>query len=172
MNEPANDSTAQNAAFEGDAWSVRLTGYAAPERAAPGRHLPVVLHWEAGAPSPPGTDYTVFLHLRDAFGSTVANADATPTWFTPEPTSLWAGEGAPVLDAHELILPAELAAGEYGLVTGWYDWRTGQRMSLRDGAGNVLGDEIVLGSVTLDPGTAPVPDLCCLYSAECCASQQ
>ena len=172
MGAPPDGFTEADAAFGGDDWTVRLTGYAAPARAAPGRDLPVVLRWESGSPSPDGTDYTAFLHLRDASGRMAANADATPTWFTSQPTSRWPQGGPPVRDAHALSLPAELAPGAYSLVTGWYDWRTGRRLPVRDTAGNVLGDEIVLGSVVIDPRAAPAPDLCCLYSAECCASQE
>jgi hypothetical protein len=172
MSAPQDRFTEADMAFGGDDWTVRLTGHAAPTRAAPGRDLPVVLRWESGSPSAKGTDYTVFLHLRDASGRTAANADATPTWFTAQPTSMWPRGEGPVWDAHALSLPAGLTPGVYSLVTGWYDWRTGQRLPVRDPAGNVLGDEIVLGSVVIDPGAAPAPDLCCLYSAECCASQE
>jgi hypothetical protein len=163
---------AVNATYEGDDWAVRLTGYASPERAAAGTELPVVLGWQPEGSSNSGADYTVFLHLRDASGRTVANADATPTWFTSLPTSRWPQSGQMIRDAHVLSLPASLPSGQYNLVTGWYDWRTGRRVPVRDEAGNVLGDETVLGSVVIDPRAAAAPDLCCLYSPECCASQE
>jgi hypothetical protein len=172
LKAPLDGRRETDAVFQGDDWAVRLTGYAAPERVAPGRDLGVALRWEPEGPSPEGTDYTVFLHLRDASGRTVANADATPTWFTPLPTSRWSQEGQPVWDAHALNLPASLSPGDYDLVTGWYNWRTGERLPVRDAAGNALGDEYVLGSVSIDRRAAPAPDLCCLYSAECCASQE
>jgi uncharacterized membrane protein len=153
-------------------WAVRLTGYAAPERVAPGHDLAVTLRWEAEESSPAQTDYTVFLHLRDESGRTLANADATPTWFASLPTSQWPVEGKGILDAHALSLPAGLPPGDYSLVVGWYDWRTGQRLPMLDAAGNALGEEYVLGSVTIRSGAAPVPDLCCLYARECCASRE
>jgi len=169
---PGEPVRATDAAFAGDEWAVRLTGYEAPKRVAPGSDLPVVLRWKAEEPSADETDYTVFLHLRDASGRTVVNADATPTWFTSLPTSRWPQGDQPIWDAHAVSLPASLPPGQYNLVTGWYDWRTGQRLPLRDAGGNAVGDEYVLGSVVIDPGAAPTPDLCCLYSAECCASQE
>jgi uncharacterized membrane protein len=161
-----------DATFVGADWAVRLTGSIMPQQAAPGRDLPVVLRWEAAGPSTDHTDYTVFLHLRDASGRTVVNADATPTWFTPLPTSQWPQGGQPIWDAHALGLPASLSSGRYDLVVGWYDWRTGKRLMVRDAEGNASGDEYVLGSVLIDRGAGPAPDLCCLYAAECCASQE
>jgi uncharacterized membrane protein len=172
LESPGDEPRAANATFGGDDWAVRLTGFSAPERINPGRDLPVALRWEAEAPSVGGTDYTVFVHLRDVSGRDVVNADATPTWFTPLPTSRWSQGGQPTWDNHALSLPADLPPGRYDLVTGWYDWRTGQRLPRRDPDGNAVGDEYVLGSVVVDPGAAPAPDLCCLYSAECCASQE
>jgi uncharacterized membrane protein len=172
LEAPGEGVRAADATFAGDEWAVHLTGYTAPQQVAPARDLPVVLRWEAEEPSSEQTDYTVFLHLRDASGRTVANADATPTWFNSLPTSWWSEGGEQIWDAHALSLPASLPSGPYNLVTGWYDWRTGQRLPLRDAAGNTIGDETVLGSVVIDPGAAPTPDLCCLYSTECCASQE
>jgi hypothetical protein len=151
---------------------VRLTGFAAPEQTSPGRDLPVALRWEAEAPKAGSTDYTVFVHLRDASERDVVNADATPTWFTPMPTSRWPQGGQPTWDNHALSLAADLPPGRYDLVTGLYDWRTGERLPMRDLEGNAVGDEYVLGSVVVDRGAARTPDLCCLYSPECCASQE
>jgi uncharacterized membrane protein len=170
--EQRNELREAKATFGGDDWTVQLLSYTAPERVATGGDLPVVLRWKAEGSGTEGVDYTVFLHLRDASGRTVANADATPTWFTSWPTSQWSGGGEPTWDAHAWSLPAALPPGSYDLVTGWYDWRTGQRLPLRDAEGNTIGDETVLGSVVVDPGAAPTPDLCCLYAAECCASQE
>ena len=172
LETPEGELRAANATFGGDDWTVRLTGFAAPEQTSPGRDLPVALRWEAEAPSAGSTDYTVFVHLRDASERDVVNADATPTWFTPMPTSRWPQGGQPTWDNHALSLAADLPPGRYDLVTGLYDWRTGERLPMRDLEGNAVGDEYVLGSVVVDRGAARTPDLCCLYSPECCASQE
>jgi uncharacterized membrane protein len=169
---PGDEVRPADVVFAGSDWAARLTGYAGPESIAPGRDLPVTLHWEAAGPSAESTDFTVFLHLRDGAGRTVANADATPTWFTSLPTSKWSHGGEEVWDAHALSLPADLVPGRYALVAGWYDWRTGDRLPVLDAEGNASREEYVLGSVTVSPGAAPVPDLCCLYAQECCASQE
>jgi uncharacterized membrane protein len=169
---PSDQVKAADARFVGRDWAARLTGYLAPERVAPGSDLPVTLRWEAEGPSPGQTDYTVFLHLRDGSGRTLANADATPTWFTSLPTSHWLPGGQQVWDAHALSLPGDLPPGQYYLVAGWYDWRSGQRLPMQDAGGNSLGDEYVLGRVTIGPTAAPIPDVCCLTAQECCASQE
>jgi hypothetical protein len=155
-------------AFSGLGWSVRLTGWAAPVTAAPGKSLPVVLRWQAAGPA--ARDLTVFLQLRDRGGKTVGSGDATPTWFAPMPTTSWpVGSGAR-WDAHLVAVPAALPTGNYDLVAGWYDWQTGERLRARDEGGNLIGDEFVLGQVMAHPLAGPRPDLACLVAADSCAS--
>ena len=103
----------------------------------------------------------------------MANGDATPTWFTPRPTSTWGSQaaGSVILDAHTVSLPAGLAPGRYSLVAGLYDWQSGQRVPIRGPDGNVTADEFVLGYVTIDAAASPHPDLACLMAREACVSQ-
>ncbi len=155
------------AQFTDGSWSVQLAEWAAPEAAAPGHVLPVALRWRATGSA--GRDYSVFLHLRDVGGRTVAMGDAGPTWFVPRPVSRWpatAADTSGVWTAHVIALPDDLAAGRYELVIGWYDWQTGARLVL----GNRTAEEYVLGSVTIDAGAAPQPDLACQMLPESCAS--
>ena len=83
-----------------------------------------------------------------------------------------------MIDAHSIVVPADLEPGQYDLVVGWYDWQTGKRLSRVEGAsaqltsGNRVGDEFVLGAVTVDPLAGPRPDACCLAAKECCASKE
>ncbi len=170
-------TVAAPARFRGPDWQVELGGFAAPAATYPGASLPVALlwqGWQAAAPTPAPRDYTVFVHLRAAAGQTVANGDASPTWFAPWPTSQWRPyDDRPLVavpDAHALTLPADLAPGRYDLIVGWYYWETGERLALVDDQGNVLGDELVLGQVTVDPDVAPQPDISCLFASACCAS--
>jgi uncharacterized membrane protein len=160
-------TAAPSATFALGDWQVRLAGWGAPHTVAPGADLPVSLQW--AAPGPSLRDDSVFIHLRDAAGGTVARGDAGPTWFVPQPASRWPAP-ATVWDAHVVPVPPDLAAGRYDLVAGWYDWQTGTRLPLTDDAGNPAGDEYVLGAVTVDPQAGPVPDACCLMVGECCAS--
>jgi hypothetical protein len=144
-----------------------LTGWTAAFAVAPGKELPVTLRWQAASPA--RKDYTVFLHLRDPSGRMIATGDATPTWFIPRPTSQWPAN-AEVWDAHTLVLSADLLPGRYDLVIGWYYWETGERLARVDELGNVLGDEFVLGPVTVRQAAGPRPDLACLLAVESCAS--
>lgn len=168
-----------DASFAGADWTVRLREWSAPVGVAPGAPLPVLLFWQSGRAAP--EDYSVFLHLRDATGQTVAMGDGQPTWFTPRPATAWevGSDGlAGVIDAHSIPVPADLEPGQYELVAGWYDWRTGERLSRVQGdaagqlSGNRLGDELVLGAVIVDPLAGPRPDACCLAAKECCVSQE
>jgi uncharacterized membrane protein len=163
-----------DASFAGDNWSVRLREWSAPVAVAPGQQLPVLLYWQAARAAQ--QDYNIFLHLRDATGRTVAMGDGQPTWFVQQPATTWqAGSDglAGVTDAHSIPVPADLAPGTYDLVVGWYDWQTGKRLARVEGAaGNRVGDEFVVGSVTVDPLAGPRPDACCLAAKECCASKE
>lgn len=165
---PADDADAR---FTGAGWTVRLDAWNAPLAVAPAHELPVALRWRSAGPAP--LDYTIFLHLRDITGRTVAQGDAGPTWFVPRPASTWqmAGSDASgIWDAHVVAIPADLAPGRYDLVVGWYDWQTGDRLALAAAAGNLAGDEYILGPVTVDPLAAPRPDICCLFQPACCTS--
>ena len=117
--------------------AIRLAGAGFPSLWQPGSDHTVLLRWYAAESV--GTDYTVFLHLRDAAGQLVAQADGPPLdgWY---PTSQWtAGEW--VTDAHTFALPADTPPGNYRLVAGLYDPATGAR----------LGEESDLGPVEMRP---------------------
>ena len=164
--DPGEDVTAH---FAGEDWQVGLTRWAAPVAVAPGGKLPVSLHWRSAGPAP--ADYSVFVHLRDESGQTVATGDAPPTWFIPLPASRWSGGDPGVWTAHTIGLPKDLASGRYDIVAGWYDWQTGKRLPLASSAGNLAGDELVLGAVTVDRAVGLAPDVPCLMVKESCASQ-
>jgi hypothetical protein len=74
------------------------------------------------------TDYTTFLHLRNAAGETVAQKDQPPL-NGAYPTSLWE-RGEIISDTLTLSLPSDLPPGPYHLVTGLYDFQTGQRLTI------------------------------------------
>jgi hypothetical protein len=173
---PAAPLATPDARFQGTDWRVELSGYYLPAGAAPGRSLRVLLNWSGWGGTEPGPalhDYTVFVHLRDEAGHTVANTDATPTYFTAAPTNAWRDLETRRygLDAHLVAVPAGLPSGRYKVVIGWYDLATGERLQVVDGQGNVTGDEYVLGEVQVDALQAPQPELACLVASEACASQ-
>jgi len=121
------------------AGGASLAGYSLDRES--GRLL-VTLDWRLLPGQFLDTDYTVFLHLRDAAGETIAQGDGPPVngqW----PTSLWPPD-ATIQDAHTITLPADLPLGIYRLVAGLYDGATGNRLPLEGG-----GDEVVLTEIAL-----------------------
>jgi hypothetical protein len=88
-----------------------------PAVVSPGDDVPIEMIWDRMGATP--KDWTVFVHLFDANGNKIAQADAPPlNGFYP--TSLWQ-RSCPVLDTHMLHLPENLASGEYKVVVGLYD---------------------------------------------------
>ncbi len=104
---------------------VRLLGM----RQTAGAEL--VLFWQATAEM--NADYTIFVHLLDADGETLANADHLP----PRPTRQWR-PGQIVPDRVTLTLPPNLPTGDYLLEVGLYDAGDPAlpRLSLSDGSGD------------------------------------
>lgn len=90
-----------------------------------------ILFWHALAEMK--TDYTVSVHLLDANGGVLANADHLP----PRPTHDWR-PGQVIPDRTSLALPADLPAGVYHVEIGLYDGGnpTLPPLSLSDGSGN------------------------------------
>ncbi|MBI5302824.1 MAG: glycosyltransferase family 39 protein [Chloroflexi bacterium] len=118
-------SHAQRADFNG---VIALTGFDLPRVASAGAPIEIALYWQAI--SEMERDYTVFVHLLDANGNIIAQADHQPQ-SGAYPTSIWdAGEA--VRDPFALALPSELSPGKYTLRVGWYDLQTGARLRLRD----------------------------------------
>ncbi len=72
--------------------------------------------------------YTVFVHLTDANGRVVADADNPPSQGN-YPTNRWAA-GETVRDRHTLKIPANLAPGDYSLEIGMYLHSTGERLPM------------------------------------------
>ncbi|MCC7355035.1 MAG: hypothetical protein IT330_14920, partial [Anaerolineae bacterium] len=124
------------------AGSIALLGYDVnPLPARAGHTVDVLLYWQAQ--TTPGRNYNVFLHLRDAANTNVAQADGIPSWYGPQPTTSWP-PGKTVLDAHALLLPKNLPPGRYRLVAGLYDWQTQMRLPLASG-----GDEVELATLEI-----------------------
>jgi 4-amino-4-deoxy-L-arabinose transferase-like glycosyltransferase len=108
--------------------------------AAPGDRLPVVLYWQATEAVT--DDLSIFVHLLDPAGQLVwqddgaANHGDRPTWS-------W-NPGESIVDPHTIQLPSDLPEGNYVLVTGLYDWRTGERLPTLSSAGGPNSKDQVL----------------------------
>jgi hypothetical protein len=123
---------------------IELAAYALDSRTArAGDTLNITLYWRSIARS--DKDYTVFVHLLDAQGNVRAQRDAPPR-DGAYPTSIW-DVGEIVRDDYALELPRDLAAGEYRLVVGWYEYPSLARLSVVDARGNALGDHLILDTV-------------------------
>lgn len=106
---------------------------------ARGQSLPLDLFWRAERVVQ--ESYTVFVHLVDANGQVVANADSAPASGL-FPTDRWIpGEG--MRDRHILKIPADLAPGNYAIDIGMYQPATNSRL--------VIGtsDKLTLMQVTV-----------------------
>lgn len=86
----------------------------------------LTLHWRAV--TPPGVDYTVFVHVLDAGGAVLAQADGPPLGGS-YPTGIWQA-GERVVETRALTLPP----GAVSVAVGWYDSADGARLRLPDGS--------------------------------------
>ncbi|MBX0327181.1 hypothetical protein K2Z83_05745 [Oscillochloris sp. ZM17-4] len=100
---------------------------------SPGQPAQINLYWRALAPM--DVDYTLFVHLVDAAGATVAQRDL-PLRYADYPTSRWR-PGELVIDRADMPLPA-LPPGDYRLEIGLYDAAMGAALPADGGAPVVL----------------------------------
>lgn len=136
--DPALQPThSAQANFDG---KMELRGYNVTQN---GQELAVTLYWQALGPM--NLDYTVFVHLLDADGQTIAQHDGQPAWEVPLPTSTWQ-PGETLQDKHSLTLPTKLSPGQYRLQVGVYYWQTLERLPVLEQ--NVpVNDFVNLGDV-------------------------
>jgi len=103
---------------------IALVGWGRDERVAVDQSFNVRLDWRALKAM--DEDYTVFVHLVDANGKTVAQKDDQPQHGV-YPTSFW-DAGETVADAYAVEIPRDLAAGDYRLWVGVYRASDGSRL--------------------------------------------
>ncbi len=104
---------------------------------APGDRVPLVLYWQAVEASE--DDLSIFLHLMGPSGELIWQDDGAAAHGT-RPT--WSWEiGEVVVDPHTLMLPRDLPEGDYRLVTGLYNWQTGERLPATTPGGEGLADD-------------------------------
>ncbi|MFQ5612999.1 MAG: protein kinase [Anaerolineae bacterium] len=89
-----------------------------------GEALPITFVWQAE--SIPQKDYTVFIHLTTREGGIVAQYDGFPVSGT-RPTSSWQ-PAEQILDPYQLVIPPDIAPGDYQIRVGFYTPETGRRL--------------------------------------------
>ena len=105
--------------------------------------LALTSFWQAEDAST--TPYTVFAQLLDSSGALVAQRDQTPG-DGAFPTTSWV-EGEVLTDTYRITLPAGLAPGQYTLIVGMYDPKTGARLPATTADGTAAGDALRLITV-------------------------
>jgi len=125
---------------------ILLEGFSVSRRSlAPGDTLIVSLSWKVLAA--PRERLKVFVHLSDSSGRPVAQHDGEPiAWHGL--TDRWR-PGEAYADRHGIVLPQDIAAGDYRLLVGMYRY-SGQRLPLTVGERQV-GDAVELGSISVVP---------------------
>jgi len=121
-----------------------------PLVARPGQAIDLWLQFRAL--KQPTASYKVFVHLIQNDQLAAPAAD----YYTPLggafPTHLWIPvwvEGQSVSDPNRLMLPPTLPPGEYAIEIGLYELESTRRAPLLDRAGNLAGDRVILGLVSV-----------------------
>ncbi len=113
---------------------IELLGFDLANPAPNAQNLTLTLYWESLAQTP--VDWSIFVHLRDAAGQTVAQKDG-PAGGGQYPTSLW-DAGETISDNLTVPLPDNLPPGAYQLVVGLYNLTDGARLALPGHPDNAL----------------------------------
>jgi hypothetical protein len=125
-----NPRTRVNANF-GD--QIELEGYDANIEQ---NTLRLILYWRVRTTV--REDYTVFVHVLDADGNRIAQADQQPQAGN-YPTSIW-DAGEQVRDEYVLPFPAFVQR----VIIGLYRAGTGERLPVLDTHGNIVSDHFIL----------------------------
>jgi hypothetical protein len=92
--------------------------------AQPGQTTTVATLWRAANASP--VELRIFVHLTDEAGNILTQSDVLGV-----PATQWRA-GDVIVQAHDLTLPGEAAAGPYGLNIGIYEPGSGMRLHVGD----------------------------------------
>jgi hypothetical protein len=142
------------ASANGQSVKMESGAWAQPLVVRPGQSIHVWLDWLAL--QPPIDNYKVFVHLITP-GEQLAAPPAD--FYTPLggafPTELWIPkwiEGQRVSDPYTLTLPPDLPAGDYRIQVGLYGLTSNRRVYLIDPRGDLAGDRVILGTVSVPSG--------------------
>jgi len=127
--------------------AIQLWGYDLDQPSyRPGEQVRLTVYWRTAGPT--AIDYSVFVHLlgpdNPATGGPLWAQDDSEPCRRGYPTSAWAGDEV-VIDAYGFTVPESAPAGDYQIVVGFYEWQTMTRLPVLDEAGQMDGDQAVLG---------------------------
>ncbi|MEO7913446.1 MAG: hypothetical protein ABIV47_27665, partial [Roseiflexaceae bacterium] len=124
---------------------AELRGWQVSGSARPGDTPELALIWHALGRQ--NRNWTVFVHLVDAQGQIVAE-DNRPPQDDAFPMLQWVA-GDWVEDRHPLVLPANLAPGDYRIRVGLFFPRTERRAGVYSKRGTLRGDYLDIGTLTV-----------------------
>ncbi|NOZ29914.1 MAG: hypothetical protein GXP39_17940 [Chloroflexi bacterium] len=125
---------------------ARLIGYDLDvDPPTAGGRITLTLYWEAIEPA--DEEYTVFIHLLDDQGRFRGQRDAPPG-DGAYPTTGWL-PGEYLTDRHTFTIANDATPGTYILEVGMYLPATNARLPIRDAAGNLLGDRLLLSETPI-----------------------
>jgi 4-amino-4-deoxy-L-arabinose transferase-like glycosyltransferase len=100
-----------------------------------------------GIDEPLSADYSIGLQLLNAQGGLIAQVDGPINVQTGAPLNTQQLEpGRIYVEAREVTVPADYPPGEYQVALVVYDWRTGERLKLPDGADHLVLKTILFGT--------------------------
>jgi hypothetical protein len=122
---------------------------------APGEAMPLILYWTTETLI--ADHFTLFVHLADANNRLLYQFDGVADQGR-HPTRQWR-IGEMFADTHLITIPADVTPGLATLSVGFYPLDdTNRRLEVKDDAGNVTGDRLVLGQVYVaDEAITPSP---------------
>jgi hypothetical protein len=138
--------TMQSEAVFGNVIALDTIGLSS-EAVTTGDVLQVQLHWVALQPLT--TRYKAFVQLLNPDGTLAAQHDSEPVNGTGITTDWQVGET--VIDNHGLLIPPDLASGEYTLIVGLYDTAEPYaRLSVTGSETNPERDALVVTTITVE----------------------
>jgi hypothetical protein len=143
---PGEVWAAQNPLRANFGGQIELLGYDLPRRRVrPGDCFPVTLYWRALMPM--AVNYQSFLHLARPLDVVWGQEDhlnpgGLPTTRWPLDRYVW--------DEYEICVSPDVPPGEYMLNAGIYSLTGNYRLPRYDGAGQVVGDSIVIATVIVE----------------------
>ncbi len=121
LTSPVSGEPAGQPPASADFGALELRAWQPPLRAEQGQFIPVSLWWRVR--DAPNSDWGISLHIVDGQGQTWAGHDDQPR-LGYNPTSQWRA-GDLQHDVQMTLLPHGIPPGDYTVLAGWYDARSG-----------------------------------------------